>query len=121
MLWTKVRASRPWHRFGSPDELLIRDCLDPATAQNVFADEVGEVLVPVADLDLSARVSRELAGPGGLPSRPVAVEPSAADGDPVPEPAASLGDLATMIGNAVPPALAREIVRAILPVVAGDE
>ena len=55
-------ATRPWHVSGSPSEFLIRDCLDPATTQNVFADELGEILVAVADLDLIAGVT-DLATP----------------------------------------------------------
>jgi hypothetical protein len=42
----------------SADELLVGDGRDPAPTQDVLADELRDVLVPIPDLDLGASLGR---------------------------------------------------------------
>lgn len=68
IMW--VRVARQWPRAASPDESLNCDGLDPAASQDVFSDEVGELLVPGRGSRPLRQRQLELAGPGGLVQKP---------------------------------------------------
>jgi hypothetical protein len=80
---------------GRGDPVGLRErVLSQSAAINVVNDEPYEVLIAVTDHDVLDGGGGRLAWPGGLPCRPVAVEPGTRGGDPVVKTLAGVGEVA---------------------------